>query len=183
MTRARVPTGAPRKLPGTQVADREILPTEEDLTEEDLTDTVMVAGGALVMMALRTLAETTEDITLTQYRAMVGVASRGPCRMADLARILGVTPSTATRMCDRLVRKGLAKRSRDSPDRRQVTLSLTDDGEHLVREVVEHRRREIGQMLLGIPLATREHLPASLAALSDAIGEVPERLLVSKLRH
>ena len=53
-----------------------------------------------------------EEVTLPQYRALVVLASRGPQRIVDLAGFLDVTASTATRMCDRLVRKGLVRRQR-----------------------------------------------------------------------
>ena len=46
---------------------------------------------------------------MTQYRTLVVLASRGPQSAAALAEAVDVTPPTATRMCDRLVRKGLVR--------------------------------------------------------------------------
>jgi hypothetical protein len=45
--------------------------------------------------------------------------------MVDLAAALGVTPSTAGRMCDRLLRKGLIRRHRARSDRRALTGDFT----------------------------------------------------------
>ena len=64
-------------------------------------------------------ADIAEEVTLTQYRTLVVLASRGPQGLAGLADAVGVTPATATRMCDRLVKKGWsyapARTRRSSP--------------------------------------------------------------------
>ena len=65
---------------------------------------------------------------MPQYRTLVVLTYAGAHRLADLAESLGVSPSTATRMCDRLVRKGLITRTRDVVDRREVNLSVTNAG-------------------------------------------------------
>src|SRR5262249_14615293 len=75
-------------------------------------DALLAASRAMVAIASRSLADTDPDVTLPQSRALVLMASRGPQRIADVADDLGVAPSTATRMCDRLVRKQLVRRYR-----------------------------------------------------------------------
>jgi DNA-binding MarR family transcriptional regulator len=72
---------------------------------------------------------------------------RGSQRPADLAQALGVDPSTATRMCDRLVRKHLITRRRDVVDRRVVLLDLSAPSRRLVDRVTRWRRQEIGRIL------------------------------------
>ncbi|MGH3283480.1 MAG: MarR family winged helix-turn-helix transcriptional regulator [Streptosporangiaceae bacterium] len=73
---------------------------------DELVDTVLAASRALVAVAARSLAAAGDEVTLPQYRALVVLAARGPQGTAELAAALAVNPSTATRMCDRLVRKG-----------------------------------------------------------------------------
>ena len=107
---------------------------------DDLVDAVLGASRALVAVAARSLGDLAEDVTLPQYRALVELAARGPQRLADLAAALGVDRSTATRMCDRLVRKQLVTRRRISADRRGVRISLTPAGRALVEEVTRRRR-------------------------------------------
>ena len=46
------------------------------------------ASRVLVAIAARSLAEAGEDVTLTQYRSLVVLASRGPQRVAELAEVL-----------------------------------------------------------------------------------------------
>ena len=87
---------------------------------DQLADAVLTASRVLVAVAARSLAEHESEVSLPQYRALVVLGSRGAQRPVDLAQALAVDPSTATRMCDRLVRKHLITRRRDVVDRRVV---------------------------------------------------------------
>src|SRR5690348_16146236 len=86
---------------------------------DDLVDALLSASRALVAIAARSLADLDADVTLPQYRALVVLASRGPQRVVDISAELNVNPSTATRMCDRLVQKKLVRRYRSTSDRRE----------------------------------------------------------------
>jgi DNA-binding MarR family transcriptional regulator len=138
-------------------------------------DGVLSASRALVAVAARSLAQVADDVTLAQYRALVEVASRGPLRAADLAVALRVDRSTATRMCDRLLRKGLVSRRRLADDRRGVRISLTPAGRDLVAEVSRRRRSEIEQIVERMPAADRPAVAHALHAFAEAAGEVPEQ--------
>lgn len=140
-------------------------------------DAVLSASRVLVAVAARSLADLddAEDVTLTQFRSLVVLASRGPQGMASLADALGVTPPTASRLCDRLVRKGLVRRRTDRTDRRQVRIALTDQGKRLVDVVTERRRHEIAHLLDAVPEDARRSVVAGLQLLAEAAGEVPEQ--------
>jgi DNA-binding MarR family transcriptional regulator len=148
---------------------------ERPEARDDLVDAVLGASRALVAVAARSLAGLAEDVTLAQYRALVELAARGPQRPADLASALGVDRSTATRMCDRLVRKGVVQRRRISTDRRGVRISLTPAGRALVGEVTRRRRVEIAQILRRMPRADRDSALLALRVFADAAGEVSEQ--------
>jgi DNA-binding MarR family transcriptional regulator len=142
---------------------------------DDLVDAVLGASRALVAVAARSLATVAEDVTLAQYRVLIELASRGPLRVADLADALAVDRSTATRMCDRLVRKRLVARRRTSDDRRVVRISLTAAGAELVAEVRRRRRAEIQGIVKRMPRSHRSLVVEALQAFSRAAGEVPEQ--------
>jgi len=141
----------------------------------DLVDAVLAASRALVAVAARSLVSVAADVTLVQYRVLVELAARGPQRVADLADVLGVDPSTVTRMCDRLVRKGLACRRRGNSDRRSVRISLAPPGRELVQEVTRQRRAELKKILARLPDEDRSPVLAALRAFAAAAGEVPEQ--------
>jgi DNA-binding MarR family transcriptional regulator len=155
--------------PGPTAARRPAAETDE------VVDAVLGASRALVAVAARSLAGVGEDVTLAQYRALVVLASRGPQRLADLATALTVDRSTATRMCDRLVRKRLVVRRRSTDDRRVVRISLTEAGAELVREVSRRRRAEIRRIVRRMPPASRTLVVDALQAFAAAAGEVPEQ--------
>jgi DNA-binding MarR family transcriptional regulator len=142
---------------------------------DELVDAVLGASRALVAVAARSLATVAEDVTLAQYRVLVVLASRGPQRLADLATALTVDRSTATRMCDRLVRKGLVGRRRGTEDRRVVRISLTEAGALLVHEVSRRRRAEIHRIVRRMHPASRAPVVDALQAFAEAAGEVPEQ--------
>ncbi len=146
---------------------------EESL--DSVVDAVLSASRVLVAVAARSLADVAEEVTLTQYRTLVVIASRGPQNLAGLAETVGVTPATATRMCDRLVRKGLIRRRGERGDRRQLRLVLTEKGRTLVDAVTERRRREIARIVSEIPAVEQAVLVQALGRLAAAAGEVPEQ--------
>ncbi|MGA9315637.1 MAG: MarR family transcriptional regulator [Solirubrobacteraceae bacterium] len=148
---------------------------EQPEDRDELVDAVLGASRALVAVAARSLADLAEDVTLAQYRALVELAARGPQRVADLASALGVDRSTATRMCDRLVRKQLVQRRRINEDRRGVRVSLTPAGRALVQEVTRRRRAEIAKILRRMPSPDRASALRALRVFADAAGEVPEQ--------
>jgi DNA-binding MarR family transcriptional regulator len=142
---------------------------------DELLDAVLGASRALVAVAARSLTDVADDVTLVQYRVLVELAARGPQRLADLAAVLGVDASTATRMCDRLVRKGLVGRRRASADRRTVRVSLAPLGRELVAEVTRRRRAELATILARVPGHDRLAVLEALRAFAEAAGELPEQ--------
>jgi DNA-binding MarR family transcriptional regulator len=144
-------------------------------TSDSILDAVVTASRVLVAMAARSLADVGEEVTLTQYRSLVVLASRGPQGVASLAEAVAVTPPTASRLVDRLVRKGLVRRRTDRHDRRQVRLGLTEAGRRLVDVVTERRRVEIAQLLTSIDPEVQRSMAAGLQQLAQAAGEVPEQ--------
>jgi DNA-binding MarR family transcriptional regulator len=136
---------------------------------------LMIASRAFVGITARSLAGIDADVTLPQFRALMVLAMRGPQRPADISAELGVAPSTGSRMCERLVRKGLVRRTRVSSDRRVVRLRLTPAGRDLVTQLVQRRRTELAEIVA----KTAEHwstsVTAALHAFAEAAGELPEQ--------
>lgn len=145
---------------------------DEDL--DALTDAVLLASRAFVAIAAESLADLA-DVTLPQYRVLVVLSSRGPQNLASLAEALNVNPSTATRLCDRLVRKHLVRRETARLDRREVRLATTPAGASLVQTVIGRRRAKIATLVRRLPAAKRAGLVEALQALGEVAGEVPEQ--------
>src|ERR1017187_2248394 len=142
---------------------------------DSVVDAVLSASRVRVAVAARSLADVAEEVTLTQYRTLVVLASRGPQNLAGLADAVGVTPATATRMCDRLVRTDLIRRRTERDDRRQLRVALTTRGRSLVDAVTGRRRQEITRIINEIPVEQQVVLVQALGRLASAPGEVPEQ--------
>jgi DNA-binding MarR family transcriptional regulator len=141
---------------------------------EELVDAIILVSRAMIGIATESLVGSADDVTLPQYRTLVMLMFNGVRRLADLADALCVSPSTATRMCDRLVRKGLIARARDEVDRREVNLTLTASGATLVSDVMARRGVLVRELLVNIPADERPALVRSLNLLARAAGEKPE---------
>jgi DNA-binding MarR family transcriptional regulator len=142
---------------------------------DSVVDAVLSASRVLVAVAARSLADVAEEVTLTQYRTLVVLASRGPQNLVGLADAVGVAPATATRMCDRLVRKDLIRRRTERDDRRQLRVALTAKGRSLVDAVTGRRRQEIARIMSEIPVEQLAVLVQALGRFASAAGEVPEQ--------
>jgi DNA-binding MarR family transcriptional regulator len=149
------------------------IPVEE--SADSVIDAVLSASRVLVAVAARSLSDVAEEVTLTQYRTLVVLASRGPQNLVGLAEAVGVTPATATRMCDRLVKKKLIARQSETDDRRQVRLAMTKKGLGLVTTVTNRRRREIEAILRTVDSHEQTVLVQALSRFATAAGEVPEQ--------
>ncbi len=144
------------------------------VAEEAAVDAVLTASRTLVAVATQSLGAAAEETTIAQYRALVVLASRGPQRMTDLAAALDVTPSTAGRMSDRLLRKGLIRRHRARADRRAVQVSLTAAGREVVDQATARRRALIADILGKLPARQQSAVASALAAFAAAAGEIPD---------
>ncbi len=130
-------------------------------------EVVLEASRALVAVAARSLVGLDADITLAQYRAMVVLNRRPGLTVSDLAEELLVSSSTVTRLCDRLVRKGLIRRQRSRGDRRQTTIFLSSFGRQLISEVTDRRREELGRILSVLSFRQQREIVEALSVFTE----------------
>jgi DNA-binding MarR family transcriptional regulator len=141
---------------------------------DEVVDAVLRASRVLVSVAARSLGGVTDKITLPQYRALVVLAGQGPQNARALAEILGIHTSTLTRLCDRLITKGLITRGESPANRREIVLDLTPRARRIVRSVTDRRRAEIADIVSRVPRTQREAMVKALQAFGDAAGEPME---------
>jgi DNA-binding MarR family transcriptional regulator len=138
-------------------------------SEDPLTSAGLALLRALVGVADESLVETGTDVTLPQFRVLLAIGTEGPIPSSTLARLLGVAPSTATRMCDRLVRDKLLARGTSPDDRRLVTVSLTARGNRVVSKVIDWRRAELSRRFASIDSFRRRDLADALDVCTAAL--------------
>ncbi len=75
--------------------------------------------------------------------AIKGAAENAEPRIVDLAESLQIQHHSAVELVDRLVRRGLIRRTRGGEDRREVHLKLTPRGERILKALTLHHRQEL----------------------------------------
>jgi DNA-binding MarR family transcriptional regulator len=102
------------------------------------------------------------------------LSSQGPQTVTALAEHLDVHASTMTRMCTRLVTRGLVVRVPSAVDRREVVITLSTNGSRLVDDVLNNRRAEFDAIVQRLSEEHRHTLIGALDAFSRAaIDEDP----------
>ncbi|MET8677155.1 MarR family transcriptional regulator [Streptomyces sp. NPDC004647] len=138
---------------------------------DEVTRAVLTASRLLVAVSARSLAGVEDRVTLPQVRMLVVLSTHGAVKLVELAERLGVSPSTAMRMNDRLVAAGLVDRRVNPENRRENVLRLTPAGLRLVEEVTARRRDEIAAIVERMAPDQRGALVAALTAFAEAGGE------------
>ncbi|WP_078866095.1 MarR family winged helix-turn-helix transcriptional regulator [Streptomyces sp. NRRL S-1448] len=148
---------------------------DQDLDQdvEEVIAAVLTASRLLVAISARALARIEPSLTLPQLRTLVVLDSQGPVKLAALAAALGVNPSTAMRMVDRLAAAGSVTRKANPGNRREVVLELTAEGRELVAQVLADRHAEIAAIVARLPAGQRAGLVHSLHALAAAADAPP----------
>jgi DNA-binding MarR family transcriptional regulator len=142
---------------------------------QDLVTAVLTASRVLLSVAVRSLAEVEDTVTVAQFRTLVVLDTHGQMNLNTLSGLLGVTPSTALRMIDRLLAAELVTRRDNPATRREVLLELTEAGTLIVERVTAKRRAEIAQIVTRMPAGRRTELIAALRAFADAADEPEAR--------
>ncbi|GHJ38512.1 MarR family winged helix-turn-helix transcriptional regulator [Streptomyces sp. TS71-3] len=152
------------------MTEREQAPEPVDDVDA-VTQAVLTASRLLVAVSARSLATAEDRVTLPQFRLLVVLSTHGPAKLVALADRLGVNPSTAMRMMDRLIASGLADRQVNPANRRETVLRVTDDGARLVDEVTARRRAEIAAVVARMLPEQRTAMVEALTAFNQAGGE------------
>ncbi|WP_374116558.1 MarR family winged helix-turn-helix transcriptional regulator [Streptomyces gilvus] len=162
---------------GGQETDREGTPDVSgdggaDREAEDVTLAVMAASRLIVALSARALGAVDVSLTLPQLRSLVALRTCGPIKLAAMAATLGVNPSTALRMVERLESLGLIDRRVNPDNRREVVLRLTPEGQALTDRVLQHRRSAIRALVERLPARERAGLVPALRALTAAADDL-----------
>jgi DNA-binding MarR family transcriptional regulator len=148
--------------------------TGDGTPPDPLIEAVLQASRAMVGLAARSLAEVTDEVSLGQYRALISL-EHGPMRPTEVGHALGLTASAGSRLCERLVRKGLVSRWQAAEDRRVAQVELTRAGRGLIEKVSERRRAEIAVIVAALPEEKKSLAVDVLREFVTAAGTHPKQ--------
>ncbi|PSR22613.1 MAG: MarR family transcriptional regulator [Sulfobacillus acidophilus] len=105
------------------------------------------------------------EVTPGQMNALVVLYEPKNLPMGELADLLGLTESAATRLVDRLLRMNLVRRDRDDVDRRVVRVRLSSYGRQLADLVFQRRQEQFTRFAERLSRDERSNLTQGLTAL------------------
>ena len=107
-------------------------------------------------------------VTMLQYEALWCIKKSKHAQMRDIANHFETTMPTATSLIDKLIATKLTKRENDRKDRRIVRISLTREGERLLRNMARQRESKIHNLLSYLSIGDKKEL---LRILEKMVGE------------
>lgn len=131
--------------------------------------TVEAAAADLNRIWEDSLSELGSTLTPVQMRALLAVDRSGPLSLNTLAGQLHASPSSASKVCDRLQQAGFITRTTANHDRRGVVLSLSRAGASLVTWVHARHRERLARLMSSLSEEGREALVAGLRELRAVI--------------
>ena len=105
------------------------------------------------------------------FQSLYFVGAQRGCSGAELAGFLGVAPTTAQSVCDRLIQRGLMERAPSETSRRAVSLLLTDEGDSVLAAIRRQDLANCETMLSALPREKRRDFVAQLQRIADSLSE------------
>lgn len=146
------------------------MPNSKDEQLDKFIAGLWIAMSRVIKKTWHTGGRLTEqyDLTPPQLFTMWQLQENGQITMGELSELLTVTHGVATRMVDRLLKKGMVERSRDENDRRIVLISLTRLGTRVTTEAITDINVTIRGVFKDVPQRDREEYLALLGRIEEA---------------
>jgi DNA-binding MarR family transcriptional regulator len=106
------------------------------------------------------------DLGFAQLAALYAIDGTATLTVADLAELIGRSPSATSRLVTTLERRGLVTRGVEVADRRQRQLDVTPAGRSLLAQVDGARAEQFLSVVRPLPAAERALVAMGVAALA-----------------
>jgi DNA-binding MarR family transcriptional regulator len=100
------------------------------------------------------------------FQTLHFVGRRPGCKSAELAAFLGVVPTTAQSVIERLIKRGLIARTPHATSKRAVALTLTREGEAARDAINAQDRANCQAILAALPAKARADFVAQLGQIA-----------------
>lgn len=115
------------------------------------------------------------DLTMAQLKAMMLIVQSGGVRSRELADGLGIAPSAATPLVDRLVDQKLARREDDPDDRRIIWIRPTAKAQALYDQLLQTKEDVLEDVIEALPAEARPKVHDSVRLLLESAERVLQR--------
>jgi DNA-binding MarR family transcriptional regulator len=138
-------------------------------------DTLSIADRLrpVLLQVGRELRREARDVGVSpeQVALLVAIKYKPGIGVRELAARERVSPPALSNHVDRLERDGLVSRTPDTADRRRVGLTLTDEGQRVLRRVRSRRTAWLATRLRGLSPDELEAVEAAIEPLSQLLRE------------
>lgn len=118
----------------------------------------LLRRGTVQRLHARAMARAGYDCDRAAYLVMRRIVADAPIRITDLARDVGVEPSTVSRHVKPLEKRGWIRRTADPDDARVSLLDATSEGARVVEAIDHERRAFLASILDGWDRSDQENL-------------------------
>lgn len=141
---------------------------EQQTPAEELWWLLMQVGTLVRRVAERRLssARTSPD----QVQALQAIAARQPLTVGEIARAMGLERNSASQLVERLVQQGLVERERSLTDRRQVFVSVSEEGRQALAAAAPSVRALATELLGTIGDGQIREAAGTLRAMRETAG-------------
>lgn len=129
----------------------------------------LLAAREAVMAPIRPFLRAS-GVTDQQWRVLRVLADAGPLDASGIAELALLYPPSVTRIVRELVERGLLSRSGDAGDRRRSVISITPEGQALVRRTAEHTAIILERYTQAFGRERLAHFIAEATALTQALS-------------
>ena len=112
------------------------------------------------------------DLSMAQLKAVMLLGRAARMRSRELADGLGIAPSAATPLVDRLVEQKLARREDDPADRRIVWILPTKKSLAIYDELLHTSQDVLEDVISEVPPKDRKEVKACVQLLAEAANRV-----------
>jgi DNA-binding MarR family transcriptional regulator len=109
------------------------------------------------------------QVSAAQLNCILTLYEYGPLPPSKIANHMMVKSSTVTGVVDRLEKKGFVERMRNSPDRRVITIELTEAGKKLAQNAPPPIQQKVIDALKQTENAKKEQIVRSLNMLTGML--------------
>ena len=111
-------------------------------------------------------------ITLPQFLGLSFLRKNPGSPVKVFADTLGLKPSSASGLIDRMVQNGLMRREHSTADRRVVQLTLKAKGERMVDEIMEQKRKSVVELFAPLTADERTTYLKLMQKVVERVDEI-----------
>lgn len=113
--------------------------------------------------------ECCDDISMPEFLALDKISNTRDCPVQEIGQALGFTKSGATRIVNRLEKKGYVQKMTSSEDARVCCVVITANGEKVIKDADKRYIEKLNQLFVKMPDTITEKTEELLNSMARAL--------------